>query len=78
MCCSQVEISEVCPVPLVLGEQLTHIELERLSMIGPEEFIDDLRKIKKTEVPALPYVVCCLSNDICCLLIDFAVCVFFS
>lgn len=48
--CLQVEISEVCPVPLTLGEQLTHIELERLSMIGPEEFIDDLRKTRKTNV----------------------------
>lgn len=46
----QVEISDVCPVPVVLGEQLTHIELERLSMIGPEEFIDELRK--QTKVPA--------------------------
>ncbi|CAH1793729.1 unnamed protein product, partial [Owenia fusiformis] len=33
------DLYEVCPSPLVLAQQLTHIELERLSNIGPEEFI---------------------------------------
>lgn len=33
------DIMEVCPSPLMLAQQLTHIELERLSMIGPEEFV---------------------------------------
>ncbi|XP_076448653.1 ras-GEF domain-containing family member 1B-like isoform X2 [Babylonia areolata] len=33
------DMMEVCPSPVVLAQQLTHIELERLSMIGPEEFI---------------------------------------
>ncbi|XP_070187302.1 ras-GEF domain-containing family member 1B-like isoform X2 [Littorina saxatilis] len=33
------DIMEVCPSPVVLAQQLTHVELERLSMIGPEEFI---------------------------------------
>lgn len=35
------DITETCTSPLLLGHQLTHIELERLSMIGPEEFIQD-------------------------------------
>lgn len=38
---SNTDITETCPDPLILGHQLTHIELERLSMIGPEEFIQD-------------------------------------
>ncbi|XP_025087315.1 ras-GEF domain-containing family member 1B-like isoform X2 [Pomacea canaliculata] len=33
------DIMEVCPSPVDLAQQLTHIELERLSMIGPEEFV---------------------------------------
>lgn len=38
------DIYEVCPAPLVLAQQLTHIELERLSMIGPEEFVQAFAK----------------------------------
>ncbi|XP_041362280.1 ras-GEF domain-containing family member 1B-like isoform X2 [Gigantopelta aegis] len=38
------DIIEVCPNPLVLAQQLTHIELERLSMIGPEEFVQAFSK----------------------------------
>ncbi|XP_037084058.1 ras-GEF domain-containing family member 1B-like isoform X2 [Pollicipes pollicipes] len=38
------DISEVCPSPLVLSQQLTHIELERLSYIGPEEFVQAFAK----------------------------------
>ena len=34
----------MCPSPLVLAQQLTHIELERLSMIGPEEFVQAFAK----------------------------------
>ncbi|KAK2143412.1 hypothetical protein LSH36_843g00060 [Paralvinella palmiformis] len=41
------DIYEVCPQPLVLAQQLTHIELERLSMIGPEEFVQVF--VKETE-----------------------------
>ncbi|CAG5134047.1 unnamed protein product, partial [Candidula unifasciata] len=33
------DIMEVCPNPLLLAQQLTHVELERLSVIGPEEFV---------------------------------------
>ena len=40
----QTDIYEVCPSPLVLAQQLTHIELERLSMIGPEEFVQAFAK----------------------------------
>uniref|UniRef100_A0A914VWJ8 Uncharacterized protein n=1 Tax=Plectus sambesii TaxID=2011161 RepID=A0A914VWJ8_9BILA len=32
----------VCDRPLMVAQQLTHIELERLSMIGPEEFVTTL------------------------------------
>ncbi|XP_050394068.2 ras-GEF domain-containing family member 1B isoform X2 [Patella vulgata] len=38
------DIIEVCPSPLVLAQQLTHIEMERLSMIGPEEFVQAFAK----------------------------------
>ncbi|XP_052266560.1 ras-GEF domain-containing family member 1B-like isoform X2 [Dreissena polymorpha] len=38
------DIMEVCPSPLRLAEQLTHIELERLSQIGPEEFVQAFSK----------------------------------
>lgn len=43
------DIYEVCPSPLVLAQQLTHIELERLGMIGPEEFLDAFSKEPTTE-----------------------------
>lgn len=33
------DITELCPSPTLLAHQLTHIELERLSHIGPEEFV---------------------------------------
>ncbi|KAL3284622.1 hypothetical protein HHI36_018776 [Cryptolaemus montrouzieri] len=33
------DISEICPHPSVLAQQLTQLELERLSYIGPEEFV---------------------------------------
>ena len=33
------DIQEVCSSALTLAQQLTHVELERLSMIGPEEFV---------------------------------------
>ena len=46
----QTDICEVCPSPLVLSQQLTHIELERLSMIGPEEFIQAFAVEKKLGV----------------------------
>ncbi|XP_046352555.1 ras-GEF domain-containing family member 1B-like isoform X1 [Haliotis rufescens] len=38
------DIMEVCPSPLVLAQQLTHVELERLSMIGAEEFVQAFSK----------------------------------
>ncbi|XP_076458608.1 ras-GEF domain-containing family member 1B-like [Babylonia areolata] len=41
------DIVEVCPSPVVLAQQLTYIELERLSMIGPEEFIQAFCKEKR-------------------------------
>nr|KAG5697197.1 hypothetical protein BaRGS_002206 [Batillaria attramentaria] len=59
------DIMEVCPSPLVLAQQLTHIELERLSMIGPEEFIQAFCKTgmdtehlkKKNRVKMLEYFI---------------------
>lgn len=38
------DITEICPSPSVLAQQLTHIELERLSNIGPEEFVQAFAK----------------------------------
>ncbi|XP_063920616.1 ras-GEF domain-containing family member 1B-like isoform X3 [Zophobas morio] len=38
------DISEICPVPAFLAQQLTHVELERLSFIGPEEFVQAFAK----------------------------------
>lgn len=40
----QSDISEICSSPLLLAHQLTHIELERLSFIGPEEFVQAFTK----------------------------------
>lgn len=47
------DITEVCPSPLRLAQQLTHIELERLSQIGPEEFV---QAFAKEEIPSKPAV----------------------
>ncbi|KAJ8970286.1 hypothetical protein NQ314_001316 [Rhamnusium bicolor] len=38
------DISEICPNPALLAQQLTHVELERLSFIGPEEFVQAFAK----------------------------------
>lgn len=38
------DITELCPSPGTLAQQLTHIELERLSYIGPEEFVQAFAK----------------------------------
>lgn len=40
----QTDITEMCSSPLLLAHQLTHIELERLSHIGPEEFVQAFTK----------------------------------
>lgn len=40
----QSDITEMCSSPLLLAHQLTHIELERLSFIGPEEFVQAFTK----------------------------------
>lgn len=40
----QTDISEMCSSPLLLAHQLTHIELQRLSHIGPEEFVQAFTK----------------------------------
>lgn len=41
---SSGDITELCPSPTLLSHQLTHIELERLSHIGPEEFVQAFAK----------------------------------
>ncbi|XP_063446007.1 ras-GEF domain-containing family member 1B-like isoform X1 [Mytilus trossulus] len=38
------DITEICPSPLECAQQLTHIELERLGQIGPEEFVQAFAK----------------------------------
>ncbi|XP_056630213.1 ras-GEF domain-containing family member 1B-like isoform X3 [Diorhabda carinulata] len=38
------DISEICSNPATLAQQLTHVELERLSFIGPEEFVQAFAK----------------------------------
>ena len=45
---TQVNIMETCDNPITLTQQLTHIELERLNSIGPEEFIQTFVKEKST------------------------------
>lgn len=54
--CFQTDVYEVCPHPLVLAQQLTHIELERLSMIGPEEFVQAFAKETEVQVRMLVYL----------------------
>ena len=44
----QVDITELCPSATVLAQQLTHVELERLSYIGPEEFVQAFAKVRAT------------------------------
>lgn len=34
-----VSVMELCPDPKILAQHLCHVELERLSFIGPEEFV---------------------------------------
>lgn len=43
------DIMEVCQSPLELAQQLTHIELDRLSHIGPEEFVQAFSKEATTK-----------------------------
>ncbi|XP_059617832.1 ras-GEF domain-containing family member 1B-like [Phlebotomus argentipes] len=44
MCQLVQDVTDICPNPTVLAHQLTHIELERLSYIGPEEFVQAFSK----------------------------------
>ncbi|KAF4522112.1 hypothetical protein B566_EDAN012738 [Ephemera danica] len=37
-------VTELCPSAERLAQQLTHVELERLSYIGPEEFVQAFAK----------------------------------
>jgi hypothetical protein len=39
-----MDVTELCPSPALLAQQLTHVELERLSYIGPEEFVQAFAK----------------------------------
>lgn len=42
--CLQTDTMEVCSSASLLGQQLTLVELERLSFIGPEEFVQAFAK----------------------------------
>ncbi|XP_064637616.1 ras-GEF domain-containing family member 1B-like isoform X3 [Lineus longissimus] len=44
-----VDLYGLCSSPLVLAQQLTHIELQRLSNIGPEEFVQAFAKENELE-----------------------------
>jgi hypothetical protein len=46
-----VDITELCPSATVLAQQLTHVELERLSYIGPEEFVQAFAKVSTSDLP---------------------------
>ncbi|KAK6633846.1 hypothetical protein RUM44_004453 [Polyplax serrata] len=41
---NSTDVTELCASPGLLAQQLTHIELERLSYIGPEEFVQAFAK----------------------------------
>ena len=56
----------MCSSPLVLAQQLTHIELERLSMIGPEEFVQAFSKDSEVEVRLVYHVLCHNVLSWCC------------
>jgi len=45
-----VDITELCPSATVLAQQLTHVELERLSYIGPEEFVQAFAKVSTSNL----------------------------
>ncbi|XP_054258546.1 ras-GEF domain-containing family member 1B-like isoform X2 [Macrosteles quadrilineatus] len=41
---NMTDVIDVCPAAALLAQHLTHIELERLSFIGPEEFVQAFAK----------------------------------
>uniref|UniRef100_A0A1B6LRM7 Ras-GEF domain-containing protein n=1 Tax=Graphocephala atropunctata TaxID=36148 RepID=A0A1B6LRM7_9HEMI len=41
---NMTDVTDLCPNTSALAQQLTHIELERLSFIGPEEFVQAFAK----------------------------------
>ena len=43
---TQVNLIDTCDNPITLAQQLTHIELERMNSIGPEEFLQTFVKKK--------------------------------
>ena len=55
----QVDVTELCPSATVLAQQLTHVELERLSYIGPEEFVQAFAKVSFIRFGSFPW----LEND---------------
>lgn len=66
--CLQTDIYEVCSSPAVLAQQLTHIEMERLSMIGPEEFVQAFAKDNEIEVSLfiifISIIAVCVTNEL--------------
>ncbi|CAH0386313.1 unnamed protein product [Bemisia tabaci] len=49
----ETDVIEMCPNAAELAQQLTHIELERLSFIGPEEFVQAFAKENPHVEPSL-------------------------
>ncbi|XP_024217099.1 ras-GEF domain-containing family member 1B, partial [Halyomorpha halys] len=49
------DVSELCGSAVSLAQQLTHIELERLSYIGPEEFVQAFAKESPSSEPRITH-----------------------
>uniref|UniRef100_A0A914Y5Z4 Ras-GEF domain-containing protein n=1 Tax=Panagrolaimus superbus TaxID=310955 RepID=A0A914Y5Z4_9BILA len=49
-----VGLAAICPSPLIVAQQLAHIELERLSMVGADEFVEILKSGKIEEIGFFP------------------------
>uniref|UniRef100_A0AC35G8T3 Ras-GEF domain-containing protein n=2 Tax=Panagrolaimus sp. PS1159 TaxID=55785 RepID=A0AC35G8T3_9BILA len=49
-----VGLAAICPSPLIVAQQLAHIELERLSMVGADEFVEILKSGKIEEIGFIP------------------------
>uniref|UniRef100_A0A3P9AMM4 RasGEF domain family member 1B n=1 Tax=Esox lucius TaxID=8010 RepID=A0A3P9AMM4_ESOLU len=54
----QRDMLSICNDPFTVAQQLTHIELERLSYIGPEEFIQAFEKKDPLDNEKVMFLVC--------------------
>ncbi|KAI1715636.1 rasGEF domain-containing protein [Ditylenchus destructor] len=57
-CDHQTGLMNVCPSPVIVAQQLTHIELERLSMIGADEIVDMLSHSSMENLGQIPQNGC--------------------